>query len=208
MKNLAISGVALLAAIVLVATTTHVSNGAPPVRGILAAPVGRSVTPDLPAAPAFARAMLPAGALLPVPVLGIDRHTISDSWGDARDNGQRQHHGTDIMAPGGSVVIAAAPGRVEKLAQSGAGGTTIYIRSTDGQWSFYYAHLMAYAPGLYEGQLVNAGDPIGYVGDTGNAGAGNYHLHFGLSYMQPGDRWWQGQPVDPYPLLADKAVGR
>ena len=49
---------------------------------------------------------------------------------------------------------------------------------------------------------VAAGERLGYVGDTGDAGAGNYHLHFGVSRMQPGQRWWQGEEVNPYPLLA------
>ena len=56
--------------------------------------------------------------------------------------------------------------------------------------------------------LCNTGDPLGYVGDTGNAGAGNTHLHFGVSRMAPGDRWWSGEPVDPYPLLAGRPPRR
>ena len=51
---------------------------------------------------------------------------------------------------------------------------------------------------------VKAGELLGYVGDTGNAGAGNYHLHFALSHMQPDESWWKGQPVNPYPLLAGR----
>ncbi|MDP1026086.1 M23 family metallopeptidase [Sphingomonas sp. KR1UV-12] len=150
----------------------------------------------------------PAGDLLPVPVSGVPRSAIADSWGDARDGGGRAHHGTDIMAPGGAPVIAAAPGRVEKLFHSDAGGITAYVRSLDGRWSYYYAHLSGYAPGLAEGQAVRAGDPIGFVGDTGNAGAGNTHLHFGLSRMAAGEKWWGGEPVDPYPLLAGRAARR
>ena len=54
---------------------------------------------------------------------------------------------------------------------------------------------------------VRAGETIAYVGDTGNAGAGNYHLHFAVARMGPGERWWQGTPVDPYPLLAGARRG-
>jgi murein DD-endopeptidase MepM/ murein hydrolase activator NlpD len=97
---------------------------------------------------------------------------------------------------------------VEKLFHSDAGGVTAYVRSADRRWSYYYAHLAGYAPGLAEGQAVRAGDPIGFVGDTGNAGAGNTHLHFGVSRMAPGDRWSDGEPVDPYPLLAGSAADR
>ena len=145
---------------------------------------------------------------LRVPVAGIARATIADSWGDARDGGARGHHGVDIMAPRGTPVVAAAPGRVERLFHSQAGGITAYVRSLDGRWSYYYAHMAAYAPGLAEGQAVRAGEPIGFVGDTGNAGAGNTHLHFGLSRMAPGDRWSEGEPVNPYPLLAGTAPRR
>ena len=143
----------------------------------------------------------PSGLI--VPVQGVTRAQIVDSWGQSRANGQRTHEGTDIMAPGGTPVVAAAPGTVEKLFYSeGGGGITLYVRSPDRRWSYYYAHLQRYAPGLIEGGSVRAGDLIGFVGDAGNSGAGNFHLHFGLARMAPGDRWWQGEPTNPYPLLA------
>ncbi len=151
-------------------------------------------------APAVAAAPPPSGVMI-VPVAGVQRASITDSWGDARDGG-RQHHGTDIMAPARTPVLAAAAGTVEKLFQSRQGGTTLYVRSEDGQWSYYYAHLAGYAEGIREGLKVRAGDTIGYVGDTGDAGAGNYHLHFGLSRLAPGKRWWEGADINPYPLLA------
>ena len=148
------------------------------------------------------------GALLAVPIAGVARASIRDSWGDPRDNGLRLHHGTDIMAPGGTPVIAAAPGIVEKLWTSAAGGITLYVRSPHRDWTYYYAHLSGYAPGLHEGQVVNTGDPLGFVGDTGNAGAGNYHLHFGLTRTTPDQHWYQGEDVDPYPYLAGKPSSR
>lgn len=143
-----------------------------------------------------------APATLIVPVAGVPRTAIADSWNDARGGGTRGHHGTDIMAPGGTPVVAAAPGRIEKLFQSGLGGITLYVRSPDRRWTYYYAHLAGYAAGIREGMAVKAGDTLGYVGDTGDAGAGNYHLHFGLTRMQPDDRWYQGENVNPYPMLA------
>lgn len=143
--------------------------------------------------------------LLMVPVQGVQRSQIVDTWGQSRANGARVHQATDIMAPGGTPVIAAAPGTVEKLFySSGGGGITLYVRSPDRQWSYYYAHLQRYAPGVVEGLQVKAGDLLGFVGDTGNSGAGNFHLHFALSHMAPGDGWWKGQPVNPYPLLAGR----
>lgn len=147
--------------------------------------------------------------LLTVPVQGIQRSAIRDTWGESRANGARTHQATDIMAPGGTPVIAAAAGTVEKLYYSnGGGGITLYVRSPDRAWTYYYAHLQGYAPGLHEGQLVLEGELIGFVGDTGNAGTGNFHLHFGMSRMKPGERWWQGEPVNPYPLLAGTAPPR
>ena len=127
-----------------------------------------------------------------MPVAGVARSQIADSWGDPRDNGLRPHHGTDIMAPGGTLVTAAAPGFVEKLFVSKAGGNTLYVRSPSRRVVYYYAHLSGYAPGVREGLAVKVGDPLGYVGDTGNAGAGNYHLHFGVGLTAPGQRWHEG----------------
>jgi murein DD-endopeptidase MepM/ murein hydrolase activator NlpD len=143
----------------------------------------------------------PADSLV-VPVQGVARAAITNSWGDARGGGFRQHHGTDIMAAAGTPVLAAAPGTVEKLFQSEQGGTTLYVRSDDRRWSYYYAHLAGYADGVREGMTVRAGQRIGFVGDSGDAGAGNYHLHFGVARMAAGRRWWEGEDINPYPLLA------
>jgi murein DD-endopeptidase MepM/ murein hydrolase activator NlpD len=139
---------------------------------------------------------------LTMPVQGVEPARIADTWGQSRANGARTHQATDIIAPGGTPVLAAAPGTVEKLFYShGGGGVTLYVRSPDRQWTYYYAHLQGYAPGVAEGVRVKAGDLIGYVGDTGNSGAGNFHLHFAVSHMAPGERWHQGTPVNPFPLL-------
>jgi peptidoglycan LD-endopeptidase LytH len=154
----------------------------------------------------FEAAAPTAGGLV-VPVAGVQRSALVDSWGDPRGDGTRGHHGIDIMAPGGTPVVAAASGTVEKLFQSNLGGTTIYVRSPRRGWIYYYAHLSGYAPGLHEGQVVRAGDTIGYVGDTGDAGPGNYHLHFSMTRTGAADGWWQGEDVNPFPLLAGKASG-
>jgi len=159
-------------------------------------------------APTPGKAATSHGGILAVPVTGVTRSALADSWEDPREGGVRQHHGTDIMAPGGTVVMAAAPGTIEKLFQSAAGGTTLYVRSPDRQWVYYYAHLSAYAPGVHEGQGVKVSDPLGYVGDTGNAGAGNFHLHFGLQRVTPDQHWYQGRDVNPYPYLAGKPSQR
>ncbi len=161
--------------------------------------------PDAPAAPAPPPV---AGAGLLVPVQGVDVATLRSNWGEARGGGARAHQALDIMAPAGAPVIAAADGVVEKLYFSkGGGGVTLYQRAAGGGLMLYYAHLRAYAAGMAEGRRVRAGETIAYVGDTGNAGAGNYHLHFAVARMAPGERWWQGTPVDPYPLLAGARRG-
>ena len=151
---------------------------------------------------------LPPGVLLAIPVAGVARRAVQDSWGDPRDNGLRAHHGTDIMAPRGTLVTAAGPGVVEKLWNSAAGGITLYVRSPQRRVVYYYAHLAGYAPGVREGMLVRRGDALGYVGDTGNAGAGNFHLHFGVSLTRPEQAWHEGVDIDPYPLLAGKPSPR
>ncbi|MDO7841803.1 M23 family metallopeptidase [Sphingomonas immobilis] len=136
-----------------------------------------------------------------IPVAGVQAATLQDNWGDPRDNGKRAHHGIDIVAGAMTPVRAAAPGTIEKLFQSRLGGTTIYERSLGRGWTYYYAHLAGYAPGLHEGQLVTAGQVIGYVGDTGDAAPGNYHLHFGMTRTTTAQRWYQGSDVNPFPYL-------
>ncbi len=144
--------------------------------------------------------VMPSG--LAIPVAGIRAAQLSDTFRDSRSGG-RVHDAIDIMAPRGTPVLAAADGMVEKLYFSrGGGGISLYVRSADRNWSFYYAHLDGYAPGLREGLRVARGDPLGTVGSTGNASPAGPHLHFAIHRMTPGERWWQGAPVNPYPLLA------
>jgi murein DD-endopeptidase MepM/ murein hydrolase activator NlpD len=140
---------------------------------------------------------------LALPVVGIKANQLSDTYDDARGQGRR-HDAIDIMAPEGTPVIAAADGTIEKLFNSVRGGTTIYERSPDQKWVYYYAHLSAYAPGLAEGQQVKRGQVIARVGHTGDASPEGPHLHFAVNSMAPGERWWNGTPINPYPLLAGK----
>ncbi len=143
----------------------------------------------------------PAG--LAVPVAGVEIATLVDTYTQARAGGARSHDAIDIMAPHGTPVVAAAEGVVEKLFESrGGGGLTVYVRSPDRRWSYYYAHLQAYAPGLTEGQRIRRGDAVGRVGSTGNANPAGPHLHFAVHRMSESDDWHEGTPVNPYPLLA------
>ena len=145
----------------------------------------------------------PAG--LAIPVAGIKVGQLSDTFTQARAGGARVHDAIDIMAPRGTSVVAAAPGTVEKIFNSqGGGGLTVYVRSPDQRWIYYYAHLDRYAPGLREGQFVARGTPLGMVGSTGNANPEGPHLHFAIHRMAAGEKWYQGSAVNPFPLLAGK----
>ena len=147
----------------------------------------------------------PSGLAIPVP--GVKPSELIDTYTASRGGGMRVHNAIDIMAGEGRPVIAAAPGTVERLFFSvGGGGITAYVRSDDRAWTFYYAHLSGYAPGLTEGQHVARGALIGFVGHTGDASPDGPHLHFAINRMQPGERWWNGTPINPYPLLAGKPV--
>jgi peptidoglycan LD-endopeptidase LytH len=145
----------------------------------------------------------PAG--LAIPVAGIKADQLTDTYTQARAGGARRHDAIDIMANEGAPVVAAANGTLEKLFYSdGGGGITAYVRSPDGRWTYYYAHLQGYAPGLKEGQQIKRGQLLGRVGHTGNANSQGPHLHFAINRMQQGESWWQGSPINPYPLLAGK----
>jgi len=144
---------------------------------------------------------------LAIPVAGMKPDQLVDTYTQARAGGARSHDAIDIMAPTGTPVVTAAPGTVEKLFFSdGGGGITAYVRSEDGRWIYYYAHLSAYAPGLHEGQKLKRGELVGYVGATGNANPAGPHLHFAINRMNPDEQWWQGTAINPYPLLAGKPV--
>ena len=146
---------------------------------------------------------------LAVPVDGVRVADLLDTYTQSRAGGARVHNAIDIMAPRGRPVVSVAPGVVEKLFYSrGGGGITAYVRSLDGKWNYYYAHLDAYAPGLREGQRLARGTPIGTVGISGNANPSGPHLHFAVNQMNPGEKWYQGDPVNPYPLLAGRTASR
>lgn len=140
----------------------------------------------------------PAGLIIPVADVRADQ--LLDTFSAARSEG-RVHDAIDIPAPQGTPVLAVANGKIVKLFQSERGGTTIYQLSSDEKFIYYYAHLDRYAAGLSEGQTVKQGETIAYVGDTGNAGAGNYHLHFSIAIASDPKRWWEGVNINPYPLL-------
>lgn len=128
---------------------------------------------------------------LRMPVIGVQVGNLSDSWHDPRSGG-RVHKGIDIFAPKGTEVIAVADGIVSYIGDQKLGGHCIWLTTENGS-SFYYAHLDRWAPGIYEGMEVQAGDLLGFVGNTGNAKDTPSHLHFGVNQSD--------EMVNPYPLL-------
>jgi murein DD-endopeptidase MepM/ murein hydrolase activator NlpD len=142
----------------------------------------------------------PTDRRLLLPVEGVTRDDLTDTFTDARAAG-RPHNAIDIMAPRGRAVYAAVGGEVLRLFTSERGGLTVYQLGPAGRTVYYYAHLDAYQPGLADGQALAQGDLIGTVGDSGNAAPGNTHLHFAMWRVDDPAQFWDGEPVNPYPLL-------
>jgi murein DD-endopeptidase MepM/ murein hydrolase activator NlpD len=150
-------------------------------------------------------AIAPSNSLsLLIPVAGVRADELTDTFTQARSGG-RVHDAIDIPAPAGAAVIAAADGTIVKFHDSVLGGTTIYQLSEDKNFVLYYAHLQRRVETLHEGDRVRRGETIGFVGDTGNAGAGNFHLHFAIWRITDPKRFWGGEDINPYPLLRSGA---
>jgi murein DD-endopeptidase MepM/ murein hydrolase activator NlpD len=140
------------------------------------------------------------GRDLKLPVDGVDRKDLSNTFTDAR--GSRTHEALDILAPRGTKVLAVEDGRIQKLFTSKAGGLTIYEFDPTQTFAYYYAHLDRYESGLQEGQTVKRGEVLGYVGSTGNASPDAPHLHFAIFRLGPDKQWWKGEPINPYLVLS------
>lgn len=138
-----------------------------------------------------------------IPAANVTASQLRDTYIQARSEGRR-HDAIDITAPQGTPVVATADGKVIKLFLSDKGGVTLYELDPSERYVYYYAHLMRYAEGVVEGKQLRRGDVIAYVGDTGNAGSGNYHLHFAISKISSPRQWSGGDPINPYPLLVRK----
>jgi murein DD-endopeptidase MepM/ murein hydrolase activator NlpD len=136
-----------------------------------------------------------------VPVSGVPRASLRDTYDDVR--GSAKHEAIDIPAARGTPIVAATDGRVVKLFHSVPGGITIYQFDPAARFALYYAHLDAYAPDVREGAMLARGQVIGYVGATGYAPPDAPHLHFALFRLGPQKQWWKGTPLDPYPFLHD-----
>jgi peptidoglycan LD-endopeptidase LytH len=182
-------------------------SDAEPVHDTVEAPVQRPGENGQPAAIGTTGAAANEAAIetlrsndLKIPVDGVTRGELRDTFSDLRGS-TRAHEAIDIMAPRHTRVVAAHDGRIAKLFTSKAGGLTIYQFDPSETFSYYYAHLDAYASGLHEGQTVKRGELLGYVGSTGNASADAPHLHFAIFRLTPERQWWKGEPINPYPVL-------
>jgi murein DD-endopeptidase MepM/ murein hydrolase activator NlpD len=174
------------------------SSPIPPSRP--APPVGQETPEDRDVArPAETPVMIKSDALT-IPVAGVSPEQLRDTFNAARSEG-RTHNALDIMASCGTPAVAATAGKIIKLFHSARGGITIYQLGADNRTVYYYAHLARYADGLTEGRLAQQGEVIGYVGDTGNVAPGGCHLHFAIWIVTDPKRYWNGENINPYPLL-------
>jgi peptidoglycan LD-endopeptidase LytH len=140
-----------------------------------------------------------------LPVAGVSPDHLEDSFNAPREGG-REHHAIDIMAPRGTPVLAADNGRVLRVSSNTLGGLTVYTIDRSGQFVYYYAHLEGYARGLKAGNIVFKGDTLGFVGTTGDAPDNVPHLHFQILRMPPNGKYWEGDPIDPFPLLSGRGA--
>ncbi len=117
------------------------------------------------------------------------------SYGDGLGAG-RGHDGVDLMAKCGKPVVAAQAGRVELVDSHPSAGNYVVVDGVGKAPDTVYMHL-AGRPSVDKRQAVNAGDPLGAVGQTGNAST--CHLHFEM-WSAPG-YYSGGSVIDPLPYL-------
>ncbi len=134
---------------------------------------------------------MPAPSVLQVPVEGVRAAAVADTFGAPRGR-DRTHQGIDIFARRGTPVLSATRGIIASVREGGLGGRQVWVLGPAGE-RHYYAHLEDWTPGLARGDIVQPGDALGFVGDSGNARGTPPHLHYGI-YRSDG-------AYDPLPLL-------
>jgi hypothetical protein len=134
--------------------------------------------------------------------------TYRDDFGEPR--GRLTHQGNDLLAAKRQLAVAVEAGTVTFWTTSASAGCMLYLHGASGT-TYQYIHLnndltagndnegkcvagTSYAKGLVDGARVQAGQPVGYVGDSGDANGIHPHLHF---EVHPHD----GVAVDPFPYL-------
>jgi peptidoglycan LD-endopeptidase LytH len=139
-----------------------------------------------------------------VPVAGIAVKQLADSYDEARGGGVRKHEAMDIMAARNTPVLAALSGVLLKFHNSVAGGLTIYASDPSNRYVFMYGHLDSYRPGLKEGDALQKGEIIGFVGSTGDASPNAPHLHLAITRNDNVKEWWKGTPLNPFLVYRPK----
>lgn len=129
---------------------------------------------------------------LAFPLEGYDMRAVQSLFGAARDAGRRSHHGVDIFARRGTPVLATSAGIANRVAVTNLGGKVVWVRDPVRMANIYYAHLDSQH--VSNGDRVEPGDTVGFVGNTGNARTTPPHLHLGVYRSGEG-------PVDPAPFL-------
>jgi murein DD-endopeptidase MepM/ murein hydrolase activator NlpD len=135
-----------------------------------------------------------AGALFEFPVDGVNATAIWSGFGAERDGGRRAHRGVDIFAARGTPVLAVTDGWVMRVETTRVGGNVVWMQPLFGNMRVYYAHL--HEQWVKAGDFVTAGQPLGTVGNTGNAITTPPHLHFGVYVRQPGRRGGAQDPAE------------
>ncbi len=163
----------------------------------LAPPVAAEAPPLPPAAPIILpRRPAPTGVLAPTdaryvfPVHG--ESSFIDDYGFPRAS-TGWHQGVDVFGPTGTPLLAVTDGTLSKVGVNRLGGNRLWLTDEDGN-EFYYAHMSAYAPSAVNGARVQAGEVIGFLGNSGEAITTPPHLHF---QIHPGG----GDSINPYPFL-------
>lgn len=132
---------------------------------------------------------------LPIPVLlGVSLSDISPNFDDPRDGGARKHEGEDIMAPLGDYIVSPTEAVVIAKGTGDSAGNYVSTANPGGE-TFIYMHLDAFADDLKVGTVLDKGDLIGYVGDTGSAKGSGTHLHFEIRLNRTA--------TDPFPRLTE-----
>ena len=199
------------------ATAVAERPAGPPPRGVDPGSPSRprpSPRPTVPSAPEAADAgdTVPGGPVLVAPEISAKLSaggyvfpiygtaSFGDSFGGPRPGVRGGwHHGEDLFAPLGAPVLAVADGTLHTIGFNRLGGYRLWLRDGLGN-EFYYAHLSAYTQLAVEGRRVEAGDVIGFVGDTGDADGGSPHLHFEIHPAAMVGLGYDGV-VAPYPIL-------
>ena len=132
------------------------------------------------------------GAQLSFPIEGYNMRAVQSLWGVDREGGRRTHEGVDIFARRGTPVLAASAGVANRVAVTNLGGKVVWVRDAVRNANIYYAHLDRQY--VRNGQQIEIGDTIGFVGNTGNARTTPPHLHFGVYRRGEG-------AVNPYPFI-------